>query len=240
MKEQRKTNYSFLYYQRNEDKPKCLFLNYRRKGGSEVFVPQLSKERIQTKVFVPQSSKERRETNTFVPQLSKGRTKTNLFVLKLSNEGRQTKVFVPQLSKEWRQSEVFVPQLSKERWRSEVFIPQLSKERRRSEVFVTQLSMIWHCYRGGGLKKVVFNYLCTYIYTAPCIMFWMCAYPLRGELGGGWALMFSIFSGSVKWHWADRGVPFGAQKLENSRAQPPPTSLSNGHARIQNIMHGAV
>jgi hypothetical protein len=27
MKEQRKTNYSFLYYQRNEDKAKYLFLN---------------------------------------------------------------------------------------------------------------------------------------------------------------------------------------------------------------------
>ncbi len=26
------------------------------------------------------------------------------------------------------------------------------------------------------------------IYTAPCIMFWMCAYPLRGEVGGRWAL----------------------------------------------------
>ncbi len=30
MKEQRKTNNSFLYYQRNEDKPKYLFLNYWR------------------------------------------------------------------------------------------------------------------------------------------------------------------------------------------------------------------
>jgi hypothetical protein len=26
------------------------------------------------------------------------------------------------------------------------------------------------------------------IYTAPCIMFWMCAYPSLGEVGGGWAL----------------------------------------------------
>jgi hypothetical protein len=26
------------------------------------------------------------------------------------------------------------------------------------------------------------------IYTAPCIMFWMRAYPLQGEVGGGWAL----------------------------------------------------
>jgi hypothetical protein len=68
-------------------------------------------------------------------------------------------------------------------------------------------------------------------------MVWMRAYPLRGEVGGGWALEFERFFGPVKWHRADRRVPFGAQKLENSRAQIPPTSSSNGYARIQNIMH---
>jgi hypothetical protein len=26
------------------------------------------------------------------------------------------------------------------------------------------------------------------IYTASCIMFWMCAYSLRGQVGGDWAL----------------------------------------------------
>ncbi len=36
-------------------------------------------------------------------------------------------------------------------------------------------------------------------YTAPCIMFWMRAYPLRGEVGGGWALEVSSFFGPVKW-----------------------------------------
>jgi hypothetical protein len=46
------------------------------------------------------------------------------------------------------------------------------------------------------------------IYTAPCIIFWMRAYPLRGEVGGGWALEFSSFLGPVKWHRADRRVPF--------------------------------
>jgi hypothetical protein len=50
------------------------------------------------------------------------------------------------------------------------------------------------------------------IYTAPCIMFWMRAYPLLGEVGGGWALKFESFLGPVKWHRAHRGVPFGAQK----------------------------
>jgi hypothetical protein len=47
-------------------------------------------------------------------------------------------------------------------------------------------------------------------YTALCIMFWMRAYPLRGEAGGGWALELSSFLGPVKWHRADRRVPFGA------------------------------
>ncbi len=37
------------------------------------------------------------------------------------------------------------------------------------------------------------------IYTAPCIMFWMRAYPLQGKVGGGWALEFSSFLGPVKW-----------------------------------------
>ncbi len=29
-------------------------------------------------------------------------------------------------------------------------------------------------------------------------MFWMRAYPLRGEVGGGWALEFSSFLGPLK------------------------------------------
>jgi hypothetical protein len=31
------------------------------------------------------------------------------------------------------------------------------------------------------------------IYTALCIMFWMHAYPLIEQVGGGWALEFSSF-----------------------------------------------
>jgi hypothetical protein len=62
----------------------------------------------------------------------------------------------------------------------------------------------------------------------------MRAYPLRGEVGGGWALEFSSFLGPVKWHGANRRVPFGAQKLENS------TSPNNGYACIQNIMHRSI
>jgi hypothetical protein len=43
-------------------------------------------------------------------------------------------------------------------------------------------------------------------------MFWMRAYPLLGQVGAGWALEFESFLGRVKWHRADRRVPFGAQK----------------------------
>jgi hypothetical protein len=50
------------------------------------------------------------------------------------------------------------------------------------------------------------------IYTAPCIRFWMRAYTLCGEVGGGWALEFPSFLGPMKWERADRQVPFGAQK----------------------------
>jgi hypothetical protein len=52
------------------------------------------------------------------------------------------------------------------------------------------------------------------IYTAPCIMFWMRAYPLLGQVGGGWALEFESFLGPVKWHraiWGPKNslIPFG-------------------------------
>jgi hypothetical protein len=36
--------------------------------------------------------------------------------------------------------------------------------------------------------------------------------PLRGQVGGGWALEIETFLGLVKWHRAVRRVPFGAQK----------------------------
>jgi hypothetical protein len=43
-------------------------------------------------------------------------------------------------------------------------------------------------------------------------MFWMRAYPLRGQVGGDRAQKIESFLGPVKWHRADRRVPFGAQK----------------------------
>jgi hypothetical protein len=79
------------------------------------------------------------------------------------------------------------------------------------------------------LDKITIN--APFIYTAPCIMFWMRVYPLRGQVGGGWALEFESFLGPVKWHRADRRVPFGPKKL---------WGLRYGYARIQNIMHRAV
>ncbi len=55
------------------------------------------------------------------------------------------------------------------------------------------------------------------IYTALCIMFWMHAYPLWGQVGGGWALEFESFLGLVKWHWANRWVPHLGPKKNYAR-----------------------
>ncbi len=53
------------------------------------------------------------------------------------------------------------------------------------------------------------NYLCTMIwpliYTAPCVMFFMWADTLRGQMGGGWALEIDSFLWLVKWHPLGRG-----------------------------------
>jgi hypothetical protein len=49
-------------------------------------------------------------------------------------------------------------------------------------------------------------------YTAPYVMCLMREDPLRGQVGGGWALEIETFLGPVKWHRAVRRVPFGAQK----------------------------
>jgi hypothetical protein len=64
----------------------------------------------------------------------------------------------------------------------------------------------------SSIKKSCFKHILTIyapmIYTAPCIMYWMRAYPLRGQVGGVWALEFESFLSPVKWHQADRRVPF--------------------------------
>ncbi len=48
-------------------------------------------------------------------------------------------------------------------------------------------------------------------------MFWMQAYPLRGQVGGGSALEIKSFLAPVKWHRANRRVPFGAQKTRDTK-----------------------
>jgi hypothetical protein len=50
------------------------------------------------------------------------------------------------------------------------------------------------------------------IFTGLCVMFLIRADTLLGQVGGGWALEMESFLGPVKWHQADRQVPFGAQK----------------------------
>jgi hypothetical protein len=68
----------------------------------------------------------------------------------------------------------------------------------------------------------------------------MSANPLRGQVGGGWALEIETFGSPVKWHQDVRRVPFGPKKVEISWAQPPPTCPSNGYARIKSITYRAV
>jgi hypothetical protein len=72
------------------------------------------------------------------------------------------------------------------------------------------------------------------IYTAPSVMFLMCADPLRWQVGGGWALEIKSFLRPVKWHQADWRVPFGAQKTQDFQGPLPPTCPSNGYARTKN------
>jgi hypothetical protein len=69
-------------------------------------------------------------------------------------------------------------------------------------------------------------------------MFWMCAYPLLGQVGGGLALEISRFFGP-KW-LSPIGHFTGPKKLLIFRAQPLPTCPRTGYASIQHIMHGAV
>ncbi len=63
------------------------------------------------------------------------------------------------------------------------------------------------------------------IFTGLCIMFLIRADTLLGQVGGGCALEMESFLGPVKWHQADRRVPFGAQH--------PPTCPCNVSACIK-------
>jgi hypothetical protein len=66
------------------------------------------------------------------------------------------------------------------------------------------------------------------IYTAPRVMFLMQADTLRGQVGGGWALEMESFLGPVKWHRADRRVPFRPKKLPTT--SPPYFSYPHLHS----------
>jgi hypothetical protein len=66
-----------------------------------------------------------------------------------------------------------------------------------------------------GRKRKITIYA-SMIYTAPFVMFLLRADTLRGQVGGGWALEMESFLGPVKWHRADRRVPFGAQKTRDA------------------------
>ncbi len=57
--------------------------------------------------------------------------------------------------------------------------------------------------------KVHTSYLCTYdLYGPVRNVFDACRDTLRGQVGEGWALEIESFLGLVKWHRADRQVPF--------------------------------
>ncbi len=56
------------------------------------------------------------------------------------------------------------------------------------------------------------NYLCTYDFYSPVHNVLDACISITRASGRGWALEFERFLGPVKWHRADRRVPFGAQK----------------------------
>jgi hypothetical protein len=62
------------------------------------------------------------------------------------------------------------------------------------------------------------------IYTDLCIMFWMCAYPLLGQVGGDWALEFSSFLGP-KWHSPIGFMPFHRAQKTLKFQGPTPSHL---------------
>jgi hypothetical protein len=66
-------------------------------------------------------------------------------------------------------------------------------------------------------------------YTALYVMLLMGANPLRGQVGRGWSLEIETFW--ALWNGIEPlQVPFGSKKVMISRAQLPPTCLSNEFA----------
>jgi hypothetical protein len=104
-----------------------------------------------------------------------------------------------------------------------------------SEMFSGSLFFNWYEDAGRfffpssvkNLKIFLFSYICTYDLYGPVPNAFDAAASITvlGQVGGGWALGMETFLGPVKWHRADRQVPFGAQ---------------NGCCHIKSITHRAV
>jgi len=71
------------------------------------------------------------------------------------------------------------------------------------------------------------------IYTALCIMFWMLAYLLLGQMGGGWALEILSFLGP-KWHSPTGSMPF--HRVQKNSRIPGPNPL---HLALVTDMHAS-
>jgi hypothetical protein len=62
------------------------------------------------------------------------------------------------------------------------------------------------------------------IYTTLCIMFWMRAYTLLGQVGGGWAQEILSFLGP-KWHSTIGSMPFHRDQKTPKFQGPTPSHL---------------
>ncbi len=103
----------------------------------------------------------------------------------------------------------------------EATVPHLS-DRPFLWPFLADPCAILNLHRERNSRGIAIN--APMIYKVPCIMVWMCAYPLPGHGGGGGgvgALDIKCFIFPVKWHWADRRVPFGAQKTWDFQGPTP-------------------
>jgi hypothetical protein len=58
------------------------------------------------------------------------------------------------------------------------------------------------------------SYLFNYDLYGPVRNVFDACRSITGQVGGDWALKIESFLGPVKWHRAERRVPFWAQKLE--------------------------
>jgi hypothetical protein len=105
-----------------------------------------------------------------------------------------------------------------------LFCPFKVAPERKGKV-VNSASIVYCIYsKHAHLKITIYAPM---IYTAPCVMFYVFdgADTLRGQVGGSWAREMESFLVPVKWHRADRRVPFVAQKTLSVFFHAPPTLL---------------